>query len=109
MQNKSKTKRKRPAKLAEKLLEIRTKLQMSQGGMLKYLGLEDEMERDYVSKWERGVLEPPLHVLCAYADAANVFLDVLARDALGLPDRLPANPKSEGVKQPLYSKGSSRR
>lgn len=67
--------------------------------MVSRLGMEDELERDYISKYERGVLEPPLHVLCAYADAANVFLDVLARDYLDLPDRLPSAKKSEGVRR----------
>ena len=77
-------KRKRPQNLAKKLLAIREGLGLSQGAMLRHLGLEDELERDYISKYERGVLEPPLHVLCAYADAANVFLDVLARDYLAV-------------------------
>jgi len=95
----TRTKRRRPVRLAEKLLEIRVKLQLSQGGMLRYLGLEDEMERDYISKFERGVLEPPLHVLCAYGEVANVFLDVLAKDELDLPQTLPAKTKSEGVKR----------
>jgi len=65
--------------------------------MVRGLGLEDELERDYISKYERGILEPPLHVLCAYADAANVYLDVLARDHLDLPAKLPSAQKHEGV------------
>jgi transcriptional regulator with XRE-family HTH domain len=99
-----KSKRKRPARLAEKLLEVRIKLQLSQGGMLRQLGLEDEMERDYISKFERGVLEPPLHVLCAYGEAANVFLDVLVRDNLDLPETLPARTKSEGIRRKALPK-----
>lgn len=97
-------KRKRPSRLSVKLLEIRTKLQLSQGGMLRRLGLSDEMERDYISKFERGVLEPPLHVLCAYGEVANVFLDVLAKDELDLPEILPAKKKSEGVRRKIKSK-----
>lgn len=106
MQAKSKPnhKRKRPTRLAEKLLEIRSKLHLSQGGMLRQLGLEDEMERDYISKFERGVLEPPLHVLCAYGEAANVFLDVLVKDELNLPETLPAKTKSEGVERKRRTK-----
>ena len=91
--------RPRPKRLAEKLLKIRLAFGLSQGGMLRQLGLDDELERDYISKYERGVLEPPLHVLCAYADAAHVYLDVLARDFLDLPDRLPSPTKSEGVRR----------
>jgi DNA-binding XRE family transcriptional regulator len=97
--SKSKQKRKRPTRLAGKLSEIRARLGLSQGEMVRRLGLEDELERDYISKYERGILEPPLHVLCAYADVANVFLDVLARDYLDLPDKLPSARKHEGVKR----------
>jgi DNA-binding transcriptional regulator YiaG len=96
-----KQKRKRPKLLAEKLLAIREGLGLSQGEMVRRLGLEDELERDYISKYERGVLEPPLHVLCAYADAANVYLDVLARDFLDLPDKLPSVKKHEGIRRKL--------
>lgn len=103
--SKPKPKRKRPTRLAEKLLEVRNKLQLSQGAMLRLLGLEGEMERDYISKFERGVLEPPLHVLCAYGEAANVFLDVLVRDNLDLPETLPARRKSEGTRRKVLSKG----
>lgn len=106
MQAKStpKPKRKRPTRLAEKLLEVRNKLHLSQGNMLRQLGLENEMERDYISKFERGVLEPPLHVLCAYGEAANVFLDVFVRDNIDLPETLPAKTKSEGVIRKARSK-----
>jgi len=97
--SKSRHKRKRPTRLAEKLLQVRNKLQLSQGSMLRQLGLEDEMERDYISKFERGVLEPPLHVLCAYGEAANVFLDVLVKDDLDLPETLPAKIRSDGIER----------
>lgn len=97
--SKGKQKRKRPARLAAKLIEIRRKLGLSQGAMVRRLGLEEEFDRAYVSKYERGVMEPPLHVLCAYADVANVSLDVLARDHLDLPAGLPAAKKREGVRR----------
>ncbi len=103
MQNQPKPKRRRPERLAEKLLEIRTKLELSQGGMVRRLGLEDELERDYISKFERGVLEPPLHVLCAYAEVCNVFIDVLVKDDLDLPEKLPSRKKSEGIKRAATS------
>lgn len=93
----SRHKRKRPARLAGKLLKIRTELQLSQDDMLRRLGLEDEFGRDYISKFERDVLEPPLHVLLRYANVANIYLDVLASDALDLPPDLPASFKSAGV------------
>lgn len=88
----------RPVKLASKLLDIRLRLNESQGSILKVLGLEEEYDRAYVSKWERDILVPPLHVLCAYADAANIYLDVLARDVLELPLQIPAQKRSMGLK-----------
>lgn len=99
-------KRKRPAKLASKILDIRLRLNESQNGILKRLGIEQEFERDYVSKWERDIMEPPLHVLCAYADAANVFLEVLARDTLELPLEIPSKTKSMGLRI-AYDKSSN--
>lgn len=87
-----------PARLSSKLLTVRTQLNESQNGMLVRLKIEDEFERDYVSKWERGLLEPPLFVLCAYAEAANVWLEVLVKDELNLPEKLPGKKKSEGIR-----------
>jgi transcriptional regulator with XRE-family HTH domain len=89
--------RPKPRRLAEKLLMIRQKLGLSQNELIRRLGLEGELAQDYVSKYERGTLEPPLYVLCAYADAANVTLDCLARDGLDLPERIPAPRQSGGV------------
>ena len=91
--------RPKPARLAEKLLEIRRKIDggLTQDELVKRLGLESEFDQERVSKFERGVLEPPLHVLCAYADLANVTLDVLARDQLDLPAEIPAHIKSSGI------------
>lgn len=91
--------RPKPARLAGKLLVIRQKLGLSQNGMARRLGLSQELEQERISKYERGILEPPLHVLCAYADVANVYLEVLAKDGLDLPEKLPATHKSEGQKR----------
>jgi transcriptional regulator with XRE-family HTH domain len=85
-----KQKRKKPERLAAKLLEIRMRLELSQGGMLKRLGVEDELERDYISKYERGVLEPPLHILLAYARSFGASTDVLIDDELELPEKRAA-------------------
>jgi transcriptional regulator with XRE-family HTH domain len=94
----AKASRKKPARLTEKLLEIRQKLGLSQNGMIRHLGLVEELEQDYVSKFERGILIPPLHVLLAYAEAANVWVEVLIKDELDLPEELPSRGhKHEGV------------
>jgi transcriptional regulator with XRE-family HTH domain len=83
-------KRPSPLKLAEKLLQIRERLELSQNGMLRKLGLEDDYARTAISSFERGDKEPPLMVLLRYAEAANVCLDVLADDRQLLPRELPA-------------------
>ena len=91
--------RPKPARLADKLLEIRQSLGLSQNGMARRLGLSQELEQERISKYERGILEPPLYVLCAYAEVANVYLEVLAKDDLDLPEEVPAKKKSEGVRR----------
>lgn len=92
--------RPRPKRLAEKLLAIRSRIDdgISQTEMAHRLGLNDE-DRERVSKYERDVLEPPLEILCAYADAANVWLEVLVKDDLDLPQELPSKIKSAGLKK----------
>jgi transcriptional regulator with XRE-family HTH domain len=101
----AKASRKRPERLAEKLLEVRLKLGLSQNGMIRSLGLEDDLQQDYISKFERGVLVPPLHVILAYAEAANVWMEVFIKDFLDLPDKLPSREKHEGIHR--KGKGSS--
>jgi transcriptional regulator with XRE-family HTH domain len=66
---------------------------LSQEGMVARLGLGDEIDRTYISRYEAGVLEPPLRVLLLYAELAGVHLEVLADDALLLPDKMPSSPK----------------
>ena len=100
--------RPKPARLAEKLLTIRKKLGLSQNGLIRRFGLEDDLAQDYISKYERAALEPPLYVLCAYADLANVTLDCLARDSVDLPDEIPTRTKSEGVPRPAVRSSRSR-
>jgi len=87
-----------PKRLAEKLLKIRTALGLSQGGMLRRLGMDDAGERSTISGYERGEREPPLPVLLEYARAANIYVEVLIDDSLDLPVQLPSRKKSEGTK-----------
>ena len=96
--------RPRPKRLGEKLIRIREALGLSQNGMLRSLGFEDSVTRDYISAYERGVREPPLPVLLQYARAAGVWVDVLVDDQLDLPARLPATPKNEGVQSSKRSR-----
>ena len=97
-------KRKKPARLAEKLLMIRQQLGLSQDGIIRKLGLQDEIERDYVSKFERGVLEPTLGVLLAYARAISStgrgeFLEAIIDDSMSLPQKLPAKPNNQKLRK----------
>jgi transcriptional regulator with XRE-family HTH domain len=102
----AKASRKRPVRLAAKLLEIRLKLGLSQNGMIRRLGLAGELEQDYISKFERGVLVPPLHVLLAYAEAANVWVETLIKDSVDLPEKLPSLIKHEGVPRRVKHKNT---
>jgi transcriptional regulator with XRE-family HTH domain len=79
--------------LAEKLLQIRQVLGLSQTEMLKRLGFEDVMLYNRISEYELGKNEPPLPVLLRYAEVAGVCVDVLINDKLDLPAKLPAKPK----------------
>src|SRR5215467_4514996 len=81
--------RRRPRLLATKLREIRDGLGLSQDGIIERLGLADYINRGKISDFERGVREPDLLILKAYADAAGVSLDDLADDGVKLPEKLP--------------------
>jgi transcriptional regulator with XRE-family HTH domain len=91
--------RRRPARLAEKLRTIREALGLSQNEMVNRLGLNDELTREEVSAFERGTHEPNLLVLLAYSEAANIFLEVLVRDDLDVPNRLPCKNKQVGARR----------
>lgn len=96
-----------PKRLAEKLVGIREAFGLSQNGMVRRLGLEDELIREDISRFERGIGgEPPLHVLLRYARIISTtgrgeFLESLIDDEMDLPKKLPANPE-------VKSKGKSR-
>ena len=81
--------RPRPERLAEKLLQIRTALGLSQTEMLHRLGVEDLIAYHSISKYELGKNEPPLMILLRYARVAGIQMEVLADDELDLPEKLP--------------------
>jgi transcriptional regulator with XRE-family HTH domain len=89
--------RQKPLRLSEKLKTIREKLELSQGGMLIRLGIQDSsINRASISGYELGEREPPLLVLYAYSNAANVFMEVLVDDKIDLPDIIPSEERSLG-------------
>jgi transcriptional regulator with XRE-family HTH domain len=85
--------RQRPERLAEKLLQIRSALGLSQSELLRRLGLEEAISYKKISDYERGEREPSLLILLQYARAVNVSTDVLIDDELELPAKLPARTK----------------
>ncbi|HEV3469304.1 MAG TPA: helix-turn-helix transcriptional regulator [Pyrinomonadaceae bacterium] len=82
--------RPKPKRLAEKLLQIRNALGVSQGEMFRRLGVEEFSEVKRISDYETGKNEPPLPVLLAYARLAGVCVEALIDDELDLPAKLPA-------------------
>ena len=99
--------RERPSRLAEKLARIRDSLGLSQDGIIRRMGVTEKITREDISKYERGLREPSLLVLWEYARAAGVWLDVLVDDELDIPEKLPANPKSEGIRRKKASRKKS--
>jgi transcriptional regulator with XRE-family HTH domain len=89
--------RERPLRLAKKLRQIRQGLGLSQAEFIRHMGLEERLTKSNISAFERGTHEPSLLVLYAFSEAANVYLEVLVRDDLELPDKLPAPKKHLGV------------
>lgn len=87
------TKDLRPRRLAEKLKKIRVDLNLSQSELLERLGFSDVVFQGNVSQYELGRREPPLPVLLAYANIANIYVDVLINDDLEMPNQLPASRK----------------
>ena len=67
--------------------------------MLSRLAVEDLIDYNKISGYERGERVPPLLILLRYGDVAGVWLDVLVNDELDLPAKLPSPIKSEGIRR----------
>jgi len=95
------TSRQSPRFLAQKLRTIRKTIDggVSQEELVSRLGLMGEINRTYISRYEAGILEPPLNILLRYAEVAGLHLEVLADDEILLPDKIPSVPKSSGVRK----------
>lgn len=91
--------RRNPRRLAEKLQIIRRELNLSQRGLIRRMGLEDELTQAEISMFESGRRIPSLLVLHEYAEIAGVWMDVLIVDDVDLPKKLPAYPKSTGARR----------
>jgi transcriptional regulator with XRE-family HTH domain len=98
--------RPRPERLAEKLMQIRQALGLSQSEMLRRLEAEDLITYQRISEYEMGKSEPSLMVLLRYARLAGVPTEVLIDDELDLPARLPSKGNHEKIMETF---GSTRR
>jgi transcriptional regulator with XRE-family HTH domain len=85
--------REKPERLAEKLLQIRNGLGLSQSEMLKRLGAEDRMAYHRISEFESGKGEPSLLILLEYARVAGVHMEDIVDDEVDLPEKLPGKLK----------------
>ena len=81
--------REKPKRLAEKLLQIRMDLGLSQNQMLEKLGLNNKVFRSAISGYELGTREITLPLLLKYARLYGVSTDVLIDDELALNEILP--------------------
>lgn len=85
--------RPQPKHLASKLRDIRERLDLTQGQMVKRLGKTgSSLQPGHISEFESGDREPSLLVLLQYARIAGVPMEVLVDDKISLPERLPAEP-----------------
>ncbi len=82
--------RRRTKYLGMKLRAIRAGLGgLTQGELIERLGLTDHINQGEISAFERGVREPDLLTLKAYARIAGVAVDCLVDDDAALPKTLP--------------------
>jgi transcriptional regulator with XRE-family HTH domain len=100
--------RRRPKRLAEKLLQIRSTLGLSQTDLYRQLGVEDDIPYTRISDFELDKSEPILSVLMQYARVAGVHTEVLIDDALDLPDKLPGDVRHDEIKRKYKPRGKKR-
>ena len=80
--------RNRPHRLAEKLLQIRKGLGLSQREIAKRLGEQAGVKISYknISKYEHDRSVPPMEIVLAYARIANVTMNEIVDDEVELSD-----------------------
>lgn len=93
----------RPARLGEKLLQIRLALGLSQDGMLERLGLAEKYFRSRISAYELGDREPHLPTLLLYARSVGISTDVLIDDEMELPAKLQKTAKRSAIRSKAVS------
>ena len=101
--------RRRPKRLAEKLLQIRNALGLSQSDLWRRMGVEDEIPFKRISEYELDKSEPILTVLLQYARVAGVHTEALIDDQLDLPNKLPGDVRHEEIKRKYTPRGGRKR
>ena len=72
--------RPRPKHLAKKVLQIRRSLGVSQGEMVRRLGVQKLIDHTTISKYELDKNEPPLSILLAYSRVAGIPVEQIIDD-----------------------------
>jgi transcriptional regulator with XRE-family HTH domain len=70
--------------LAKKLLQIRCGLGVSQGELVRQLGVQALIDHTTISKYELDKNEPPLVILLAYARLTGIAVEQIIDDELDL-------------------------
>jgi len=83
--------RTRPKRLAEKLLQIRLHLGLSQAQFVRRLGVQERIKYSYISKYELNKNEPPLGILLAYSQLTGIPVETLIDDRKDLPETIEFN------------------
>jgi transcriptional regulator with XRE-family HTH domain len=94
--------RRKPQRLAEKLLKVRQAFADSQNSLIRRLGLTEVLTQSDISAFERGTREPPLSVLLKYSEATQVWVNAFIDDKVDLPERIPCKRMSEGIRRKGY-------
>lgn len=84
----------KPKRLGEKLKQIRISLGLKQEELIERLNYDaSPLHHQNISGFEKNEREANLLILVAYCDLAGICLDILVRDDLDLPEKLPSKPK----------------
>ncbi len=67
--------------------EIRQSLELSQNGLIRFLGFEDELTQAEILAFERGVRIPSLIILLRYARSVSINVEIIIDDKLELPKK----------------------
>jgi transcriptional regulator with XRE-family HTH domain len=95
----------KPKRLADKLLQVRSALGLSQTELLRELRFEKLIDYRRISEFELGQAEPPLPVLLQYARIAGVHMEDLVDDDLDLPTKLPGPVRYQGLRRSSKAHG----